>query len=210
MDNYNSVVNDHVMELIVTYKKTGDQEYFKDILRSVDNLLLKLIHKARGKMFYIKDVDANDLYQIAIISLYKAVEKMPVTEDPNKIPAWISSYIMAEIRKSYRYLLRETNCLSEFPAYEVFNTVHGGSQQEKINIIDYSDFCKKGIITETEYHAIMEYVVKDRSVKDIIKEEGTGVSGCSIRNRVTRAIRKMKKEIRRQNMMARFQSLSGR
>jgi len=202
MDNYNDVINDHVRELIIVYKKTNDQEYFKDILQSVDKLLLKLIHRARQKMPYIKDVDANDLYQIAIIALYKAVEKMPAKEDPNKIPAWISSYLMAEVRKSYRYLLKEMNCLVEFTAYEVFSSLHGGFHQEPINTVDYEDFYKKGIITDVEYRTMMEYITTSKSINELADKEG--ISGPSVRNRVTRAIRKMKKEIKRQSLMLKF------
>jgi len=198
--NYNDIINDRVKELILRYKKLRTQVHFEEILTVVDNLVLKIVHKSRKKAYYIKHISIADLYQTAIIALYKAIEKIPDDEDSNKIPAWISAYILADIRKTYHYLTRETFSTDKDPEY--LGRLHSFYMFDQFMLFDVQDFFKRKIITSLEYESIKKHYFEGKRFSEIGKSENKRVKGSVVQNRIQRAFPKMRKDIIKRNSKA--------
>lgn len=86
-------------ELALEFKSSKDPAIFKKILVKVDRLLLQTIHRARRAKPYLKKVDLQDLYQIAVIGLYNALSKVKEDEEGSKLVYKIIRYIGNEIAK---------------------------------------------------------------------------------------------------------------
>jgi DNA-directed RNA polymerase specialized sigma24 family protein len=198
--NYNDIINDHVKELILRYKKSKSQANFEDILAAVDNLVLKIVHKSKKRIHHIGNVSTSDLYQTAIIALYKAIDKIPDDEDPNVIPAWISSYILADIRKSYHYLSRETVSVDQ--DIEFFSRMHSFAMSNQYLLFDVHEFLKRRVITSLEYRCIREHYFEGESFADIGREEEKKVHSVVVQNRVRRAFTKIRRDMLYRNSRA--------
>lgn len=187
----NRSVNQYIKKLVIAYQESGSDEDFERILYHTDYLLLKIIHKIRRSVDFTRSVDIHDLYHTAIIGLYQAVKKIPKHEDPNKIPAWISSYITLNINKAYGYLKRET--MAEDIDLNYMNNLHVIYEMNPFIMFDLKDFLDRKIITKLEYDTIISHIMKEIRTCDIAREEGT--EWCCIANRIKRAVIKMRRVV---------------
>lgn len=94
-----------VIRDLVTQYKNGDQEQrrvaFTLILARVDRLLMSVCLKMKSWHHQLKEIETQDLYQTAIISLYRAIDSVKETDTGEKIQARIQSYVKEEIRKAH-------------------------------------------------------------------------------------------------------------
>jgi hypothetical protein len=192
----NAPINRYVKELILKYRESRSEHDFERVLYHTDYLVLKMVHKARGIYDFARQVELRDLYHTAIIGLHGAVNKIPDSEDPNKIPAWISSYIMLNIKKTYGYMSRENKSVNCDPEY--FKRIHVNYGVSQFLMFDFRDYLKAGVITECEYKTLLMHVVDEVRTNDIARMEG--VCPCSVANRIKRAVIKIKRVVKRGNI----------
>jgi len=189
----NFYLNSHVKQLIDKYHKTGKSQDFEMVLFCVDNLVVRLVRQLRRRYKFMEKVEINDIYHTAIVGLHDAVKKVNPNEDPNKIPAIISSYIIAAIKQAYRYLSKEHK--NELVDIEDCGRLVKGLEVEfKVSpyvMFDLDEFLKRGIITRLEYNTIRQSIYGEMTTAELARKEG--VKQCSISNRIKVAVLKMKR-----------------
>jgi DNA-directed RNA polymerase specialized sigma24 family protein len=94
-----------VKEFIQGYKRTNKPQYIEDILIATDPLIISMIFRIKRTYRYLRWIPARELYQVAIIGVYEAIDKIYETDElPEKIPARFNSYIISNVKKTYSYL----------------------------------------------------------------------------------------------------------
>jgi RNA polymerase sigma factor (sigma-70 family) len=123
-----TVANEVLKDLVVEYQRTQDDEVFKRILAKIHLLILHVVHQLRHRYKHLKNEVLDDLYQTGVVGIYKAIPRIPTTENPEKIPAWFVSYIKNEI-------------LVAFPHPRTVNA----SELEEIWIPSEDDLCQENV-----------------------------------------------------------------
>jgi len=89
-------------ELALEFVNSKDPSILEKIIKKVDKLLFYTIYKARRSKPYLKKVELQDLYQTAIIGLYRALLKVKEDEPGSKLVYKIGRYTGNEIAKDYK------------------------------------------------------------------------------------------------------------
>lgn len=105
-----------ILKDFVTLWKSGENKefYFKKILERIDKLIVYKVGKLTLQYAVLLNVESQDLYNTAILGVYRALDSVKDTDDGARIQARILSYIKEEIRKTYMQHRKEivTNSLT--------------------------------------------------------------------------------------------------
>ncbi len=189
----NSVTNEVLRDLISEYQKTVDPEMFARILQRIDRLVYRVIHQLRSMYRYLRNEDINDLYQTGITGVYKSLLRIPVDENPEKIPAWLVSYIKSEILSSFP----KPHSVSASQLEEVW------APTEEDPVRDNADVCleglfkrmlEEGVVTQEEIELLRLNKIRGLSM-DVI---GVMKDVCrdTIKSRIHRALARIQYKVR--------------
>lgn len=98
---------EHCKELILEYQKTNNPKTFNILLARFDNYILFMIRNYKRYTSFLYSEDLQELYHTGIIGFHKGVlsfkEHLPV----RFITLRLASYIVSELRQTYRYKIKE-------------------------------------------------------------------------------------------------------
>ena len=186
-------------DLALNFDVSGDPVVFVKIILKVHNLLKYQIRRIRRRKPYLCRVDFDDLYQTAVIGLYRAVAKVKVDEPGGKLIYNIRRYVDNEILKDYK---DRSSCRLTIPfeivQQELVDTTKVYVDLEREFIRDrFYKLIADGVISQEEFDMIHCYYVKDMSYKDIASQVGS--SADTISKRVRDALNRIRWEFRRRN-----------
>lgn len=175
---------DSLLNLIVQYKKSSDQEVLNQILFRIDELICKSIHKECFRSPHLKKVPFEDLYHTGVEYALKAISKIKETENPIKIPAWITHYVRYGIVKEFREvkkLVLESELdvdgssilqLIEKVKRDKETVFEKENRIVKLLIFDLIKDCRrKRLLSKGEFRSLMYFYKDDLSVEEIAKIE---------------------------------------
>lgn len=187
-------------DLALKYEANGDPRVFVMILIKVDGLLRYLIRKIRRSRPYLCNVEFSDLYQTAVVGLYRAVAKVKVDEHGSKLVYNITRYVANEIINVYK---DRSGHRSSIP-FEI------AAQQELVDTIKvYEDleweFIRErfykliddGVISLEEFDMITHHFVQGITYKDIARQVGSSTD--TISKKVRDSLNRIRYEFRRRN-----------
>lgn len=188
--------------LVDRYREKRDPIIFDKILKATDLLLLSVIYKCVKKWPYLKQVGLQDLYQTAILGLYKAISgiqiyKRRVRKDKlkDKIVARIVGYIKAEIKQTYSYYNRKVLNFSALEDKCIFEESVSKNLEHEDCMRKLNEYVKSGVVTEQDYGILLKHFVGEMTYKTIGEEEG--LSKTAICVRVKKAIEKLRRAFKR-------------
>ena len=94
--------------LIRSYQLSEDQSSFYILLAQFDLLLVNTIHQLTKRYKFLMSESFQELYHIAIVAFAQSLKKINL-EEPEKIPATIKAYVVAAIKRDYRYKFHEVD-----------------------------------------------------------------------------------------------------
>jgi len=184
--------NEVVKELSLEYQRTGDSITFEKILKRVDNLVVFIILQEKKRCSFLRRVDLQELYQVAILGLVKAIKSLPSDENSNRMPARFKSYIRAELVKSFLKQDREAKGLLDKNWLGSLCSKYGSSDDVEIEIRDILQVAKrKGILTDDEYDILIHRFFRGEILK--VVAINCHLSEPTIRKRINRALKKLLK-----------------
>jgi DNA-directed RNA polymerase specialized sigma24 family protein len=95
------VLKSLAMEWQAETDTTKKDMVFKKILVRVDKLLVHIANKLKGYRRELQDVDDQELYQTAILGLYRGIASVKPNDPGRRVVARIISYVKEEIRKNF-------------------------------------------------------------------------------------------------------------
>jgi len=155
-----SVGPEVLRDLVTKYQnaaETGDvatkAKAFERILARVDRLLIKKALQMKAQRKQLEGIDAQDLYQCAVVGLYRALEGVKDHNTGDNIQARIISYAKEEIRRTYLGKKRQMftvdpdtitdaydDNVPEFTRVEVNELIAGIKHMLDSGEVDRSDF----------------------------------------------------------------------
>jgi DNA-directed RNA polymerase specialized sigma24 family protein len=100
-----SVGSEVLRDLVTRYQQAVDTDTkkrsFERILARVDRLLIAKAMQMHSQRRQLENIDAQDLYQCAVVGLYRALEGVKDHNTGDNIQARIISYAKEEIRRTY-------------------------------------------------------------------------------------------------------------
>lgn len=180
------------LSLISQYQATGDEKIFAILLAKYDELLLKTLYDYQRLKLYMRKDPLQELYHIAITGFHDAVKKIPSTEKPYKIPAWIVSYVKHAFDNSYRAEITD-KALFKRKSYVFTDTAQDrtSTYNSVKNNMDVEVFLKCKRLTTDERKILKLYYLKDMKLADV-SNEMTDCTTQRVHYLKDRALKKLK------------------
>ena len=205
-------------ELALKFKSSGDPVVFEKIIVKVEKLLLLTIHRARKAKPYLKRVELEDLFQIAVLGLYRALSKVKEEEPGSKLLYLITRYVGNEIAKCYkstnRVLFPFSVSKTAFQMHLCF--IDMPQSQEYIDQIEnrlienalvyknlemefirerFSKLLEEGVFSSEEFEMIGMRFIDDMTYVDIAKQ--FGCSNIVVSKKINDVLNRIRWEFRR-------------
>jgi RNA polymerase sigma factor (sigma-70 family) len=88
--------------LLFKYKETRRIEDLENLLLYSDELLMHFVKKCRMKYAYLREVSEQECYDAAVLALINAVNKVNNSIPIKLLPAFVSAYVTACLRKEFK------------------------------------------------------------------------------------------------------------
>lgn len=151
-----------IQDSILAYKKEPNDELFKQILTRLDDIIVGMVYKLSRK-YYFKDPNIQDLYQCAILGLYKMVVATNEQHDSDWLLSRMYSYIRSEILQKYNIRKIVMDTPKDIDSSPVDAKL---IQEEQLEYI--ASLIKKGIICEEDMQLLQLKFVEDLSIQRIV------------------------------------------
>jgi len=174
--------------MMLTYKVSQDPKDFVFILQMVDKFIISTMYMLKYKLHHlIGREDPQELYQLAIIALYKACNSMkPETKDLDMRPR-IISYIKEEFKNTFRKGRKEFAMSTLATAIE---PVYMDDTFKKLCLCDFKEqvaqFFKLELLDPVDFAIVCSHFGFDHSYNAISKEYK--ISTYMVKRRVNRAM----------------------
>lgn len=157
---------------------------FEQILIRIDRLIIYKIGKLKSQYNRLCKEENDELYNTAIVGVYRALETVKDTDSGATIQARILSYIKEEIRKTY--LQHKTEIVTGTISGDEKGLIYNNPEYSNIDYEDLKTVVNKLIanftIPQEDFLTFVEHYVNKKSFKDISKT--LGVHYSTIANRV--------------------------
>jgi len=170
--------------LLFKYKETRKVEDFENLLLYCDELLMYFVKKCRMKYAYLSEVSGQECYDSAVIALIDVVNKVDSSVPVRLLPAYISAYVTAYLRKEFKCFERKGQV-----GVEVLREERDREKEERLNRPNFElliDSC-----SEIEKKVLRSRFIYKKTLSEIAKE-----CGCSI-FKVHTIIKKGLKKVRK-------------
>jgi len=98
---------DILKELVTEYQKCEDPKIFAKILKKLDRLVIRTVIKCKNTFSQLDGVSFDDLYQSAIVGLYRGIKTAKMIQSGAEIQARIISYMKLEIRSNFSDIIKD-------------------------------------------------------------------------------------------------------
>lgn len=193
--------NKILVDLVTKYREKRDPVIFSKILEETDKLLLNTVYKCIKKWPYLRRVELQDLYQTAILGLYKAIsgvhiyKRKIVRKKEDKPIARIVGYVKAEIKQVYSNYNRRVLGSSVLEDKCVFEESVSKNLEHEDYMRKLNEYVKSGIVTEQDYSILVRHFADEMTYKIIGEQER--LSRAAICVRVKKAIAKLRRAFKR-------------
>ncbi len=180
-------------EWMLEYRETQDPVVFCKILATVDGFIIGRSNMLKAKLPHLLvNEDPQELYQLAIIALYKACNSMREhTKDSDMRPR-ITAYIKEEFKNTFRKSRREKN-LSSLPIpFE--SPISDESIFENLAVTEFveqiSKLVQDEILSIEDFNLVCAYHAFNRTYTDISAQHRTTTT--IIKTKIEKALQILK------------------
>lgn len=192
--------------LFEEYRQNRDGISFAKILKRVDLLLLRTIHRYTAYRPHLEKVSFWDLYQTSVVGLGRAILSGKPTEAPEKTTARIVSYVKGELKKTYPLDTRHRFCTFKplgdtLPDYKPWTqgqqdsrAVEDGTELSMLRD-KYKQMMSEGLVSEEEFDLFVRRFGWGWSCPKIATDVGCTPENIQWRtNKVMRIVREYLKD----------------
>lgn len=183
--------------LCLQYQQTHDKVIFERIIERVDNLIIYVTLSFYYKYRFVEKPDLQDLYQIGILGLYKAVETMREQDDACLVPARIIFYIKSEIIQSYSFERKEKEVVRSFCVKERCTSDEENFREMESEDIQkiFSNLISNGIISQKDYNLLIVRFVEEMPIDEIVRTGKYGKHWRTVNRKIQRILGKIRNVI---------------
>jgi len=195
-------VDEHqaLKDLAVEFEISNDPVIFVKIILKVDNLLKYTISRLRASRPYLQNVEYADLYQTALLGLYRALAKVKQQEPGGKLVYNICRYVANEILKENkdRPVNKTQESFENVIRRELVDNTKVYADLEAEFIRDrFRKLISAGVINEDEFDILKRHFVNEMSYRSIARQDGCSVG--TISKKVRDSLNRLRVEFRRRH-----------
>lgn len=188
-----TAATDNLERDVHRYQETHSSEALDDIVAQVDGLVLSVVHHMLNSYQGTVDVDFEDLYQLGMIGVIRAIGSLPDEFDENEIIMRVVAYVKSGIRSQFSASRRNLVCKCC-----IMNSVRSVSDElmhlqvevrELFNLL-----IRDGVISREDFYFIYHRFVDNMNVRELSKRYEKPVS-C-IHRWEQRVLRDMRRDVR--------------
>jgi RNA polymerase sigma factor (sigma-70 family) len=157
---------------------------FRQILIRIDKLIIYKIGKIKRQYQRLEKEENDEIYNTAILGVYRALNSVKDTDSGATIQARILSYIKEEIRKTY--IQHKTEIINGTISGDEVGLVYNNPEFSNIDYEDLKAVINKlivnFIIPQEDFDIFVEHYVNGKSYQEISKT--LGVHHATIANRI--------------------------
>lgn len=198
-----------LLNLILQYKLSGDDEILYEILKRLNGWIITIITMMKKRWRYLESVELRELFQTAVVGVLVMISRLPKDETSVKLAQRAKAYIVAEIRKTYGNYWFEIPISQLFEEYEDVET--GLAQNSSSRYLFVKPYCddveefyakdfyenlylklvRLGIITDREFRCLSFCYIDGLPHKQIAQNEKIS------RTRIVQIIKEARQKIRK-------------
>jgi len=192
-----------IQNLMIKYKETKEEYLFEQLLDRIDDRLIGMVYKI-AKLYYFNSPNIQDLYQCAIIGVYKAIDSITPMDDSNYIMRRIYVYARKEVFQEYKEKkmveLDVLMDLVDLPELAEYAPPDAGLIKEE-RIAFFRKLLSKKIITQEDLNLLILRYVDNRSIRSIVKEKSTwGKTRSTVTKRIDNILKVIRKYSDEENL----------
>jgi DNA-directed RNA polymerase specialized sigma24 family protein len=191
------ISNEVLRDLVSEYQRTQDDEMFKKILTKTHLLILHVVHQLRHHYKHLRNEALDSLYHTGAVGIYKATFRIPTKEDPEKIPAWLVSYIKNEILQAFPH----PRVINASELEEIWVPPEEGLCQENTSeCLDgvFKRMLNDNVISQEELELIILHQIQKLPLNEIAAMRG--LCSDTISSRIHDSLLRIKHRIRMLNL----------
>jgi len=185
-------------KLMLKYSQEPTPELFTLILERVDDVLVGIVYKIATKYFFIEP-NIQDLYQCAILGLYKLLVATNEKHKPEMLVGRLYSYARSEIFQKYAIKRKLKHALPKEST--IFPVDTKLIQEEQLAYI--GSLIDQGIICEEDMQLLQRKFVHNQSVREIVdtSDGKWGKSWNTVNKRIESTLRKIRTNMTEKNIL---------
>jgi RNA polymerase sigma factor (sigma-70 family) len=167
---------DNLEECVHVYQESHSSEALDEVVEQMDGLVLSVVHQMLRSYRGNLDLEFDDLYQIGIIGLMRALASLPKDFDADVIRMKVVAYIKAEMRSKFRAARRRASYQRKLSYGD--DSVSDEDMYRKVEVKElFNLLIEKGVITREDFYLLYHRYVDEISVRELAKHYGKTMSG---------------------------------
>jgi RNA polymerase sigma factor (sigma-70 family) len=163
-------------KVVHAYQENRSSNALDEIIVQMDGLILSVIHQMLRSYRGMVDLEFDDLYQIGIVGLIKALATLPDGYDDNEIRMRVIAYVKSEINQKFRESMRYLSCHHRIMYDE--GSVSDLSMHMQVEVKElFNLLIDKGVITRQDFYFLYHRFVEETSIRKLAEYYGKTVHG---------------------------------
>jgi len=190
-----------IQNLMLRYRAEKEEFVFKQILERIDDILVGMVCKI-AKIYYFTEPNIQDLYQCAIIGLYKTIDSIKESDDPNYVLNRVYVYVRKEVFQEYgeKKILSFDTMTDRSKTGELCPPEEGMIREERIQFL--TSLIVQGIINKDDLDLLVLRFVEGKSIRQIVQEneDRWGRHRSTVKKRIEKLLIKVKIEAEKKSI----------
>jgi hypothetical protein len=185
-----------IQNMMLQYKEQPKADLFEQILTRLDDVMVGMVKKISVNYYFVEP-NIQDMYQCAILGLYKTIAGCNTTQDP----AWLLSRVYSYIRNE----IYQIHGIKKLPKLDVLTDatifpVDANLIQEE-QLLHISSLIKQGIINEEDMQLLQLKFVEGMSVRKIVDttDGKWGKTWHTVNKRIEKTLTRIRSNISEKN-----------
>jgi len=171
-----ATVMDNLEESVHEYKECHSSEALDEVVTLLDGVVLGVVHHMLKSYYGVVDLDFDDLYQIGIIGLIRALGTLPENYDENEIRMRVVAYIKSEIGKKFRESRRRFSVQRRILYGD--GSVSDASMHLRVEVKElFNHLISAGVITREDFYFLYHRFVDEVPVRELAEHYGKTLHG---------------------------------
>jgi len=167
---------DNLEETVHVYQESHSSEALDDVVTLLDGVVLGVVHHMLRSYQGVVDLEFDDLYQIGIIGLIRALGTLPEGYDDDEIRMRVVAYVKSEIGKKFRESRRRFSTQRRILYGE--ESVSDAPMHCQVEVRElFNHLISTGVITREDFYFLYHRFVDEISVRELAEHYGKTLHG---------------------------------
>lgn len=171
-----AVAMDNLENEVHLYQENHSPKVLNNIVNQLDGLILSVVHKMLNQYHGRVDLEFDDLYQVGIIGLIRALASLPDEFDLDEIRMRVVAYVRAEIKKQFVAFKHHSDSKSSILYSDM--SVSDEPMYLRVEVKElFNLLIQESVISREDFYFLYHRFVDEVPVRDLAKWYGKTLHG---------------------------------